>query len=243
MLTRIRGRRAGRRRASERGLSVVELLVGVAVGLFVLGGVISLFISNLGSSRRLVMEARLNQDLRVVGDLITRDLRRAGYWSNAMAGTVVAGSAATPPRNPYQAMAVDAGNATVTYSFARDTNDSVDDNEQFGFRRSIVQVNGLDRGVIQMRTRGSPDVWQTLTDPNVVEIPTNGFQITVDSEPPIDLRDTCAKACVGTGCPTIQVRNYELVLTATSVADADMSRTLRTRVRVRNDLVEGACPA
>ena len=58
-------------------------MVGVAVGLFVAGGAAKLFVDNLSNNRRMLVETRINQDLRAATDLIARDLRRAGYWRNA----------------------------------------------------------------------------------------------------------------------------------------------------------------
>ena len=73
----------------QNGFSLVELLIGILIGLFIVGGAFSLFLSNLDSSRRLLLEARLNQDLRAAADLVTRDLRRAGYWTSAVQGITV----------------------------------------------------------------------------------------------------------------------------------------------------------
>ena len=72
-----------RRHRGQRGLSIVELLIGLAIGLFIVGGAIKLFVDNLTNNRRLLLETRVNQDLRAAADLIARDLRRAGYWRNA----------------------------------------------------------------------------------------------------------------------------------------------------------------
>ena len=65
--------------AGQRGLSIVELMVGIAVGMFLVAGAVTMFVGNLTSSRQLLVEARVNQDLRATVDLISRDLRRAGY--------------------------------------------------------------------------------------------------------------------------------------------------------------------
>lgn len=64
--------------ARQRGLSLVELLVGISVGLFVLAGATLLLSTQLGDNRRLLLETQLQQDLRATMDIITRELRRAG---------------------------------------------------------------------------------------------------------------------------------------------------------------------
>ena len=72
----------------QAGLSLVELLVGATIGLFLVGGAAKLFIDSIGDTRRMIIETRVNQDLRAAADLMARDLRRAGYWQGALAGAV-----------------------------------------------------------------------------------------------------------------------------------------------------------
>ncbi len=241
MLIDVVARHLQRRNATrQRGLSIVELLVGVAIGLFLVGGVVTLFVTNLGNSRRMLVEARVNQDLRVAADLVSRDLRRAGYWQNAIEGTRVLGATLTPLRNPYGAVTPSAGTSTITYTFSRDSieNNAIDTNERFGFR--------LDGGVIQMRTAAA--TWQSVTDPTVMTV--DQFTITA-VETAIDMGNACAKVCpppmsatyTCPNPPVLGIRNYGLVLRAVATADAAVVRRIDTRVRVRNDLLTGVCPA
>lgn len=220
---------------THRGLSVVELLVGVAVGLFLVAGASTLFVTNLANSRQLLLEARIVQDLRATADMITRDLRRAGYWGNALAGTVAtaASGVSTTGTNPYRS--ITPGTGMIEYTFSRDTteNDTLDSNENFGFRRAVV--SGV--GVMQMKL-GTGN-WQTITDPDSMDV--TAFTVT-PTETDIDMRDACAVACAGASCPTIRVRQYALTLTARAIGDPRVVRTLQTRVRPRNDEFRGACP-
>lgn len=232
----------------QRGLSIVELLVGVAVGLFLLAGAATLFVSNLGNSRKLLVEARVNQDLRAAADLIARDLRRAGYWASAIKGTIVTGTATAGAANPYQAIA--SAPTQITYNFSRDAkqptpivdNDSLDTYENFGFQ--------LDSGRVRMQVAGGS--WQDVTDPNVVTI--TGFAVTQAAIAPIDIRTSCAKVCCdavagactavnSAKCPEMQVRRYNIVITGQAVSDPAVVRTLRTEARARNEFITGQCPA
>lgn len=238
-------RRAGWR--YSRGLSIVELLVGVAIGLFLLAGASAMLVSSIISSRGLLAEARVNQNLRSAADLITRDLRRAGYWENAMAGTTTTGTASTA--NPNAGISASTGSSTITYSLARDAaagraaNNTLEDDEKFAF--------GLSAGAIQMQVGSS--TWQAVTDVNVLTM--TALTIT-PVETSLDIRDSCAIACcdavsgtcaainvtVPPGCPKITVRRYDISLTGQSTTDSAVVRTLRTSVRVRNDASSGACP-
>ena len=88
-------------------------------------------------------------------------------------------------------------------------------------------------------TEGS---WQMVTDPQVVSI--TAFSVTPVTTT-LPLGHLCATACpVGTpNCPTTTVRRYDIVLRGQAVADAQVVRELRTSVRMRNDRLEGQCPA
>lgn len=234
------------RRAARRGLSMIELMVGVAVGLFLVAGATTVFVTHLGNSRSLLVEARVNQDLRAAADLITRDLRRAGYWENAVSGTIAAGAAGTTVANPYIAI-TPTGATQVEYLFARNADNTVDNNEAFGFRRAVDGTTG--RGVIQMKTDNTP-TWQTVTDPSVLDVGATGLNI-VQTATVIPVGGACAKACPPPAgatwtCPnppTLTLRQYDITLTASAVADARVVRTLQTRSRVRNDQPAGVCPA
>jgi prepilin peptidase dependent protein B len=218
-----------------RGFTLVELLIGLAIGLFIVAAAISLMTGHLRESRSLMIETRLQQDLRTAADLITRDLRRAGYWGAAHAG--VRTDAAVPAlANPYTAVAP--GNATadaVSFRFSRDENEnhSVDSNEQFGFR--------LRNGTVEMQLGAGN--WQALTDAATLTVTEFGVTPTVQE---ISLASFCATPCPAgsaTCPPRQQVRSLALVIGGRAVADARVVRSLRSQVRLRNDSIVGACAA
>jgi len=233
-------------RRRQRGLSLVELMTGTALGLLVVAGAISLLAGQLGATRRLMLEARVQQDLRSTADLMTRELRRSGYWGQALAGVPAVLPAAeaggttqaptAPPRNPYAALSADAGAATLGYSLSRDAteNGSVDLNERFGLR--------LNRSEHTLQMLTGSGTWQTLTDPAVVTLPDDGLAIAL-IETPVDLRQICPSACTGIDCPRLTVREARLTLKARATADPSLQRQLETRVRLRNDRLDGRCPA
>jgi prepilin peptidase dependent protein B len=74
-------------RRQQHGLSIVELMVGLAIGLVVVAAALLALTHHLRENRSLLMEARLMQDLRTASDLIARDLRRAGPLSLTDGGT------------------------------------------------------------------------------------------------------------------------------------------------------------
>jgi prepilin peptidase dependent protein B len=156
------------RRGSVRGLSIVELMIGVAIGLFIVAGGAKLLADGLMGNRRSIIEARISQDLRTAADVIARDLRRAGYSADAHLGVT---DAAHRVPNAYRAVTPTPSNGsgpTVTYSYSQDTNGSLSDAEKLGF--TLGSDNGV--GVLQMKmgeTGGNPN-WQPLTDPRSVNV-------------------------------------------------------------------------
>jgi prepilin peptidase dependent protein B len=219
---------------AARGLSIMELLIGIAVGMIVISGAAMLFARNLSGSKLLLAESRLNEDLRNAADLLTRDLRRAGYWGNAIKGTQAIGAGAITTANQYSDSTASA--QQVDYRFSREVdvaeNDALDpSSEQFGFR--------LHDKAIQMQV--GTDNWSDITDKTSVEITTFTVTPTVTS---VSLGDACPNACLPgqPNCPTATVRSYAVLLHGVSVRDSGLQRTLRSTVRVRNDQVSGTCP-
>jgi type IV pilus assembly protein PilW len=222
----------------QRGLSIVELLVGVALGLLVAAAAAQLLAGQLSESRRLLLEARLMQDLRTAADLVTRDLRRAGHWGAAASGVwgpgVVPG-AVLP--NPYAALPPgEAASDAISFQFSRDgvENHSVDSNERFGFR--------LRNGTLEMQLGAAN--WQALTDTTLLTV--SAFSIT-PSVQTISLAGYCANAdaspCSGGSCPQQQVRSLAVRLVGRARGDATVTRSVHSELRLRNDAFSGACPA
>lgn len=247
-------------RSGQHGLSMVELLVGVAVGLFIVGGAVKLLVDNLVNNRRMLVETRVNQDLRAAADLIVRDLRRAGYWRNAAAG-VSSDPAVAAVVNQYSPVSYDAGTGVLSYRYAKDDDNSFTalSVEDFGVRRGVDGATG--RGVIQLRTANA---WQTITDPGTLEIPTAAdLSITASATRIVELWDACscrsaltcndgefqlvdpvttAQGIHYANRPRMAIRQYTLVLNGRAVSDARIRRQITEAVRVRNDEVSGACP-
>lgn len=62
----------------QRGLTLVELMVGLAIALLLTAIALLAMSQHLRETHRLLVDARLTQDLQAMIDLVSRDLRRAG---------------------------------------------------------------------------------------------------------------------------------------------------------------------
>lgn len=231
----------------ERGASVVELLVGLAVGLFVVASGLMLFAGFIDNDRRLVVETRLMQDLRATSDLITRDIRRGGYWAAADTGVWTAGPSA--PQNNYTRVSSSPCSATTfasaatqpaysgsstCYWVAGDGDNTASDGERYGFE--------LDGGVVYAVIAGGARV--ALSDPKSVEI--TALRFDWGGGQTISATNFCSKPCAS-NCPTIYIREVEVTVKGRApILNPDGSaveRQLRSNVRVRNDYFGGQCPA
>ena len=220
-------------RRAARGVSLVELMVGVAIGLVIVAASVHLSGRTIANSRSLLSDIRVVQDLRAVSDLVTRDLRRAAYWGNAILGTRTTPTSTSATPNPYAAVTTPDA-SSISYAFTRD---AVEDNalgvdERFGFR--------LNEGRIEMQT--AADTWQAVTDPEVVTITAFTITPTVTVLP---LGHLCSTVCVpgAPNCPSVSLRRFDVLLRGRSARDAAVEHELRTTVRLRNDQFNGACPA
>ena len=96
-----------------QGLTLVELMVALTLGLIVIGALVAVFMSNNQNYRQNEAIATLQDNARFAMELITRDLAMAGYWGgvravdaidnvrvSAAARTAVARSSATGDCGP-----------------------------------------------------------------------------------------------------------------------------------------------
>ncbi|WP_296805621.1 hypothetical protein [Thiocapsa sp.] len=80
----------------QAGVSLNDLLVGTTVGALVLIGISTTYVLGARSTSQNVEQARLNQELRAVLEIMQQDIRRAGYWDRSAAHDP------DPAQNPFQ---------------------------------------------------------------------------------------------------------------------------------------------
>ncbi len=66
--------------AHERGVSLVELMISLVVGLVILGALVALFVNSSGSNRELARANSLVENGRLAIELLESDVVHAGYW-------------------------------------------------------------------------------------------------------------------------------------------------------------------
>jgi prepilin peptidase dependent protein B len=242
-----------RRRAA--GLSLPELLVGLTLGLLITAAALALVALSSGEQRRLLAEARLQQDLRAAMDIVSRELRRSGQWPDAATGVwavdPVASSAASamlpapvmPTVNPYggflavpcnaAAAAVATPSAVPPALAPHACHVTAADDDATPSRSGFHVSRGALHAVLQ---GGSP---QSVTDAAATTV--RRFTVTSAGRE-VGLGDFCGQPC-GDRCPGAALRAVVVELQATLPEDPRVQRRLQGTVRLRNDLLSGQCPA
>lgn len=229
-------RRAPARR--QRGLSIVELMVGVTIGLLVVAASALLVSGQLTENRRLLLETQLQQDLRATTDIVVRDLRRAGFWSDAPISGPWSTENANPQCNRYAT--VTPGSSSVVYRYYRNagSNSALGIKLQDGVLKSAIQgPSTVDPSTCTQSA--VPQTWQELTDSRTLRITRFDISLADDGSTPQAL--PCAKLCAdgSTQCwPRLQVRLLNLRIDAESVADPSVKRTMEATVKLRSDFID-----
>ncbi|RZS58719.1 hypothetical protein [Sphaerotilus mobilis] len=245
------------------GLTLVELLVALAVGLLIVGGAASLLLAQLDQQRQRLADARLTLALHVVADLAVRELRRSGHWGRADdAWPAHDEPDATRPANPHAALLppAPASSEAVTttalpaWSYGRASTDHPDlredharDHDETGALRLNGSTHAIDlRQSGPQLLPGSGDNWQALSDPQRLRL--SSWRVT-RRDHVIDLLATCPTTRCPSGdpqCPPQRViRLLQLDLAGqdpTDPTEPARTRQLSRQVRVRNDELRGHCP-
>lgn len=252
-------------RRGERGLGLIELMVGITVGLIVAAGASLVAVNQINEHRRLMLEIQVQQDLRTAADLIQQELRRAGFRGRADLGAWV------PPQGVGTLQQVDARPASVNQFTPIDTSDGnnirkplqvsqSDDLKvmtflyaQGSYSPTGTPANSEYRGfkwdrstkVLSLALGLGPTLqpnWQPITDPDSVTI--EDFRLNVATQS-VSLGDFCDRPCGTSGtpnCPTQDVYQVSFTLTGKAKHDANVIRTLTGTERVRAPAINGACP-
>ena len=202
---------------TQRGYTLIELMISLVIGLVALAAVTSVFISMLGTNTTQMKTIRLNQELRGAMTNIVRDLRRSGF--NAYAAQQLG-----PPIASFGfsqltlgGIAPVDGSAQSTVNFAYDATYATYDPasptievETFGYQ--------LNNGAIRAckDTVSTCSNWERITDDSLVNISALTFLPKITS-------------VGGLNHTTITV-----TLTGNLIADTNFTRTLVQTVVLRN---------
>lgn len=215
-------------------MSIVELMVGLTIGLIVVAAASLLMATQLTGNRRLLIETQMQQDLRATADIMTRELRRAGALPEVFPSIASVPSVIETVWSQNQVALSNPLNAALASSF----------NTQVDFRYAPADAIStppfsqfkLDSGVIKSLLPGVG--LQALTDPSAMSV--TRFDVTLTPATAVALYIPCPKPCPdGTGnCwPTYQVRTAAFKIESQATHDGRVKRAVRSSTRLRNDNV------
>lgn len=213
--------------ASRRaaGFSLVELMIALVVGLIVLGAVLTFTVTMLRSYSENIRSTRLTQELRTSMNLISRELRRAGFDSASVTRVLT-------PSNPSNFNTITDTGSSVAYQYDRGDGG-------WGGVPATTESRGirLSAGTVQM-SAGSG--WVDVTDPSVVEV--TAFVPTLIDTPFCSEIGKTEDTTVTPPKVTYQlaqgsVRQLTLCLKGRLVADPAIARQVTNTVRVRAEQV------
>src|SRR5699024_6114092 len=115
----------------QKGFTLVELMIALALGLIIIGGALSMVTSILATNISMLKITRLDQELKAVMMMITRDLRRAGSHGR-IAEDILAGHIIFP--DPFSEIHVSVDGHCILFSYDKDSDGALDTNDRYGFR-------------------------------------------------------------------------------------------------------------
>ena len=222
----------------QRGVTLIELMVSIAVGMFLLMAITQFFTGQIIGNADLLKVTRLNQELRAIMDLTVRDIRRGGYWGDAMRGVWYEGSPGVTA-NPLQSITVGstlnpdstaAVGGSLTYAYDVNGDGTIGDDENFTIRlnttnHSVELVQGINTvTTTPLSDTGTTTITALTFSPELFPAP-----VTI--------------TCVVPGSnPVLTVRELKISVTGRLSSDATVTRTMQETVRIRTDYIVGACP-
>ncbi|WP_455367020.1 PilW family protein [Kaarinaea lacus] len=176
----------------QNGFSLVELMVGMVVGMIIVAGATNVYLTTVVSSSDTLKQSKLNQELSTLMSVMAGDIIRAGVTGNL--------DYTSPQSNAFNQVDNTAlevidnmtdnnqvgwadratGGSCIVYAYDADLDGTVDDTDIFGFR--------LNNGVVEMRQQGdvvnntrhdscndADDTWLPVTDGRVVNVTNLNF--------------------------------------------------------------------
>jgi prepilin peptidase dependent protein B len=211
----------------QAGLTLIEILIALAINAFVFVVLIAVFVTNLNHYHESIEINRLNDQLQTALQLMSDDIRRAGYWANANTDIGLSQN-----NNPFQAAGVDltingSGNC-ILFAYDHNANGSLaavsstTDDERYGYRLSGSVLQARPPGAAYDCT-ASAGAWENMTDTNVLTITALTFT------------PTTVTITTGPGTKGVSMRSIDISLTGQLTSDASISKTVSQHVRIRND--------
>lgn len=201
--------------ARQQGLSLVELMITVSLGLLLMAALTSVFSNTLSVNSRSLTLSQLQEESTAVMELMVSDIRRTGYHGGAANIIIDPDNQVTAFTNSVTISAWPDEAAASCILFKYDVNgNGIDDgsDDAFGYRLRDGQIERR-QGIATCTETG----WQGLTSVDMVRIS--------------DLNFVLAEQTTG----DVTERRVTIRMAAEVSTDASLTRTLTTEVVLRNE--------
>lgn len=239
-----------------RGFSLIELMIALVVGLVVSGAVLAFTLASMKSNSEYILSTRLTQELRNSMDLVTRDLRRAGYDETSLQYV------ATGNATPFSRMklcndsgacnsATTAGTVLATapitcaiYGYDRSggTPGVIDlgNGEVRGMRLKQRTYNGRTVGVIEYAVSAGTLPACDDASPNYATYPPacTGAWCALSDPAKLDITALAFVdngTVVGTSPTQVQIRDLTINMAGRLAGSTEFTRQIASDVRIRSD--------
>jgi len=240
--------------SGQRGVTLIELMIGLTVGALILAGAVTLFAKISFSGLENTRSMRLNQQLRESMDFIRRDLQRAGYvlsWPAAPPtgtaadllvdaigdfGKVTIGATELTSLPTYVGAAESSNCILYSYDFtdAAGTGSSdgvLDSGDLFGVRLN----DGAVETSVGLSSCDDNPAWKDISDPSVT-VTALTFELDPDDSVVWVVEEGgVVEADCGAGDTCFARRKINVVLEGQLVSDAAVTVRLRDEVKIKND--------
>jgi len=215
---------------SQRGFGLIDLMISVSIGSVLMAGVTTLYVDSLKNSSVNITSIRVEQDLQAIVQLISSEMRRAGYDGDSASG------------GDTDFGIEEMASTCIRYSYdSGDTPDgAVSANEKFGFR---LNNNAVQFGSsVSNCTSGN---WENINNPDLVKVSSLNLNVI---ELCVNLADNsnCNVADVGNdenpyvtpAVGDVMIKKYRLDLSISgySANDDSMTKSIEADIRIFNDL-------
>jgi prepilin-type N-terminal cleavage/methylation domain-containing protein len=227
---------------NQRGLSLIELMIGITISLIILAGVITTFVNMNTASGISIKSSRLNTELRMAASIMTRELQRSGYvnaWDEVNERIRTTELAAFGAIGPTAGCDINAGAVCTCILYQYDADDDFvqDANEFYGFR--------INNNRIQMKNSGAAadddcndGNWGSLTSEDIA-VTNLTFSIPAADGEVYEVDEDDGVEDGNTDCDATDIcldrRKVNIVITGQLVQDATVTQTINTEVKLMND--------
>ena len=143
---------------NQQGLTLIEMMIAMVVGLLLTAAVMTLFIANVRANSDSVAMIRLNQELRGVMTIISTEFKRAGYSADPTVDTF---------KNE-----LNSSLNCLRYSYDENNDGIQNANERFGFQ---FKENEIRWSRNNTNTDCSAASWESITEKSIANITTVNF--------------------------------------------------------------------